>query len=565
MKRFFAILCCAVMILMILPSIAMAAGEGNVDQGGGGMGQGTSTNKWTPGNDGVRITVVDAGSGQAVSGAIDFSNRVQPDSLLHFGKVNKIQYRDGAGLSPRNGIPYTSRQPEHSMPPVINSKSRPTSIEVIKKYFCSEYACKMVAEAAGADYGKMLSGEYKILMEPIAYVTYNGQKYCFTATEAALYDSLSGGALRQKLPTVAFQNLPLAMFLEYDDLGFSAWRGPKAGVQSNPDIINCLGLGIVWFKEKPVEPDGSVEAPDVEYRVDTDVITSVTLGTNRNLTPDNPASVRFHINEHTYTVDHVVIPAGDTQVVWVKWHTPSKPQTITIEVSVKGAFTAKNHFTAQIVDLNDRIPPDPLATDTCPGYTVPPLPSNPQKTTADWGVWSCYWVPVWDWCDHDDWGHWVDRGYWDYDYTAYSARLSGSMILMPDDLVPTADGKVMKSGYGVKAEVSTILSTSAPASHFTYTQTALSTFPEFQYQAYSRLLERFSSGRNAKFRFKPNEFSTTGRNVHFLPVWFPDGKRFTVCTQVWDTWTPNGMLSVNVDDYVSVQGSVFDDYYTSRE
>ena len=40
-----------------------------------------------------------------------------------------------------------------------------------------------------------------------------------TATEAALYDQLSGGSLRSRLPSVAFQNLPLALFLEYSDLG----------------------------------------------------------------------------------------------------------------------------------------------------------------------------------------------------------------------------------------------------------------------------------------------------------------------------------------------------------
>ena len=33
-------------------------------------------------------------------------------------------------------------------------------------------------------------------------------------------------------------------------------------------------------------PGGGFEAPDSEYRVDTDVITSVTLSTDTDLTPD---------------------------------------------------------------------------------------------------------------------------------------------------------------------------------------------------------------------------------------------------------------------------------------
>ena len=40
---------------------------------------------------------------------------------------------------------------------------------------------------------------------------------------------------------------------------------------------------------------------------------------------------------------------------------------------------------------------------------------------------------------------------------------------------------------------------------------------------------------------------------------------YTIYTQVWDTWTPDGMLSINLNDYVSIQGSLYDDWYTNRE
>lgn len=536
-----------------------------MDGGGGNMGQGTSSNYWSPGNDGVRVTVVDSESGNPVGTIVDFSNRAQPSAVLHFGKVNKIHYRNGINLSLQSGTPYNCMQPAYSMPPIINSQSRPADIEVVKRYFCSEYACKMVATATGTDYEKMLSGAYKILLEPVIYLTFNGQYYCFTATEAALYDQVSEGSLRRIMPNVMFQNLPLALFLEYSDLGFPVWTGPKTGVQSNADIINALGVGIVWFDKVPELPE-DFEAPDVEYRVDTDVITAVTLYTDHDLTPDNPASVTFHIMGRTYRVNDIVIPGGDSQVVWVKWHTPITPQTITISVSVKRATTVKDSLTAEIVDLNENPPPDPLATDTNPAYTVPSLPNQSQKLTANWGVWSCYWVPVWEWCDHgDDEGHWVDNGYWEYEYNGYSASISGSMTLMPDDIVPTAEGKDMKSGYGVKTDVRAILSTSSPSGHYTNPQTAFSVFPEFQYETYLRLLQRVSSGRSAKFTFQPNEYSTYNRNVHFTPVWFPDNTRFVVYTQVWDAWTPDGMLSVNLNDYVSIHQSVFDDWYTNRE
>ncbi|WP_242996571.1 hypothetical protein [Lacrimispora amygdalina] len=532
------------------------------------MGQGTSANKWTPGNDGVRITVVDAKTGTAVSSPVDFTNHSQ-NNVLHFGKVNKLQYKTGTALSLRSGVAYSYIKPSTAMPTIVSS-SGGNNIEAIKRYFCSEYACKMVAQHAGVNYEAMIAGQYKLLVEPIAYFTHNSQYYCMTATEAGLYDQLSGGALRKTMTSLTHKNLPLSMFLEYSDLGISAWTGNTTDKQSNADIISTLGVGIVWFTEIPEQPEGDIEAPDVEYRTDTDVITAVTLTTNRNLTPDNPATVTFHIMGTNYRIRDIVIPAGDSQIVWVKWHTPSTPQTISITVSVSGAYTAKDTFVAKIVDLNEHIPPDPLATDTNPGYSVPPLPTNPQKTTANWGVWSCYWVPVWVWCDHStdedpDAGHWVDEGYWEFEYTGYSASITGSMSLMPDDIVPTASGKTMKSGYGVKTEVSATLSTNASASHITYPQTAFSVFPEFNYQTYLRLLKRTSSGKIARFTFRENEFSTYNRTVHFTPLWFPDATKYTVYTQVWDTWTPDGMLSVNLNDYVSIQGSLYDDWYTNRE
>ena len=583
MKKLLAMLCCMAIVLTLFPIGALAAdpGDGNIDNGGGGMGSGTSKDFWNSGNDGVRITVVDATTGGSVSSAVDFANRNQPSTLVHFGKTNKLQYLGGASLSPQSGVAYSCRQPANAMPTIISGGGR-SNIVAIKKYFCSEYACMMVADATGMNYDELISGKYKLLLEPIGYFTHNGIFYCMTATQAALYDQLANGSLRSKMPSLTHQNLPLAMFLEYGDLGISAWSGSTSGKKTNADIINYLGVGIVRFTEAPQE----LETPDVEYRVDTDVITSVTLETGSRLTPDNPARVVFSIMGRSYTVDNIVIPENDSQVVWVKWHTPSTPQTIEISVSVQGAHVAKSSFKAKIVDLNENPPPDPLATDTYPGYAIPPVPRNSQKATANWGVWNCYWVPNWVWYSDWDWidtsytgadgtevsdgywednGEWVDEGDWEYDYTAYSASITGHMSLLPDDAVPTASGKNMKSGYGVKTDVSATLSTNASSGHYTYPQTAFSVFPEFNYEVYLRLLKRTSGGFNANFIFKENEYSTYNRCVHFLPIWFPDNSRYTVYTQVWDTWTPDGMLSVELTDYVQINQSLFDDWYTNRE
>ena len=70
-------------------AFAESTGDPNIDSGGGGMGSGTSQNFWSPSDDGVRITVVDAKTGEKKSQSIDYTNK-QPDNIsLHFGKIGR--------------------------------------------------------------------------------------------------------------------------------------------------------------------------------------------------------------------------------------------------------------------------------------------------------------------------------------------------------------------------------------------------------------------------------------------------------------------------------------------
>lgn len=553
--------CLFLIILLSFPIHAYASGNGNMDGGGSGMGGGTSTNFWTPGYDGVRITVVDAATGSAVSSAVDFSNKTFQKTVIHFTKKSKLQYLSGAALEPGSGT-YIYQIPAIPMPYIMTSNSKPANMTATKRYFCSEYAARMVSDATGISYDGIISGEYKLVIEPIGYFTFNGAFYAMTATEAALYNQASGGTLASRLPSIVHRNLPLALFLETSDLGIPAWTGSTTASVNDSQIISTLGIGIVSYEKLP---EVDLEAPDVTYRVNTDVITSITLTTSREINPDNPASVTFQINGRSYTVNNIVIPSGGSQVVWVKWHTPDTPTRLTITASVSRATTAKTSFIAEIVDLNENVPPDPLATDRNPRFSVPNIPSNPQNTSASWSVWYSWWFPRWEWCDHgDDDGHWVDRGWWEFDTNDYFASLSGSVAVAPDDIVPTASGNNMKSGYGIKETANARMNTNAPASHYAPAQTAVSYFPEFKYRDYWRLLT-CNGGLNAIFQFRPNEYSTYNRQVHFTPVWYPDHANYTVYTYVIDTWTPSGMLSLNLSDSVQINGSLYDDWFSKRE
>ena len=560
MKRIFAFFLSLLLILGICPMSALAdtGGSGNVDGGGGSMGQGTSQNSWNPGMDGVRVTVIYSETQKPASASIDLTSKT-PAIKIHFGKVSKIQYRDGSSISPTTSS-YVYYNPAITMPRIISTGSSKASIEAIKKYFCDEIIVRYIAELTGISYDDLITEKYKLLLEPIAYFKHNGVMYAMTAHEAALYDNQTGGALRRTMTSLTHKNLPLAMYLEYSDLGFAAYSGPTNKTCSNDTIIAYLGMGIVRFEEQPPEQPEPTDY-DYEYRVDTDVITPVTLYAGSEINPDGPATVTFTIKGSTYRMNNIVIPEGDSQLAWVKWHTPSEPQDITITVRTNRGTLSQTTIKAKVVDLSGNDPPDPKATDTAGSWRPSDVPSREEKSYAAWSVWWAQWHPYWVWhSTGDDDGYWVDEGWYDFFRDNYSASMTATTRIEPDEKVPTAAGNTMKSGYGVSNTVTATVSTSAPMSHYTYGQTAVSYFPEFNYTTYWRLLDRLSSGKTARFQFAENIYSTYKQRVHFSPVWFPDGS-YTVNTHVMDIWTPAGMLCANLTDSVTISGSLYDDWH----
>lgn len=560
MKRIFAFFLSLLLILGICPMSALAdtGGSGNVDGGGGSMGQGTSQNSWNPGMDGVRVTVIYSETQKPASASIDLTSKT-PAIKIHFGKVSKIQYRDGSSISPTTSS-YVYYNPAITMPRIISTGSSKASIEAIKKYFCDEIIVRYIAELTGISYDDLITGKYKLLLEPIAYFKHNGIMYAMTAHEAALYDNQTGGALRRTMTSLTHKNLPLAMYLEYSDLGFAAYSGPTNKTCSNDTIIAYLGMGIVRFEEQPPEQPEPTDY-DYEYRVDTDVITPVTLYAGSEINPDGPATVTFTIKGSTYRMSNIVIPEGDSQLAWVKWHTPSEPQDITITVRTNRGTLSQTTIKAKVVDLSGNDPPDPKATDTAGSWRPSSVPSREEKSYASWSVWWAQWHPYWVWhSTGDDDGYWVDEGWYDFFRDNYSASMTATTRIEPDEKVPTAAGNTMKSGYGVSNTVTATVSTSAPMSHYTYGQTAVSYFPEFNYTTYWRLLDRLSSGKTARFQFAENIYSTYKQRVHFSPVWFPDGS-YTVNTHAMDIWTPAGMLCANLTDSVTISGSLYDDWH----
>lgn len=564
MKRLnlFSVLFLMCLFLTAVPAQA-SIGDGNIDGGGGNMGQGTDKNSWTPGNEGVRVTVVRAEDRTPVTNPIDFTNKT-PSISYSFGKVSKLSYNQGTPLTVATGV-YEYVNPSQPLPRIISSQSLgPASIEEIKSYFTDEQIVHSISELSGMEFDTLTNGEYRLLIEPISFLKFQGNMIAVTATEAALYDEATNGSLRSVLLTAAFQNLPLSMFLEKADLGYPAWNGPETGARSNLEIKSSLGLGIVRFSDVP--PDGGeISEFDYEYRTNTEVITAVEVRGGQS-DPDHPASVTFNVNGHTYTVDEVYYPEGDSQLAWIRWTTPKEPQVMTITVKGHGGGSVSDGtIHVNIVDLNENPPPDPNADDRKDDFICPDLPQKEEITSANWGVWRPWWYEYWVWHsgDEDDDGYWCDHGWWEFDYDSYSASLTAEMSIIPDEKSPTADGKSMKSGYGINETVTTHVSTTQ-SSAVTPAQNAVTYFPEFEYQDFWRLLERMNSGYDMEHEFQENRYSTYNRRTHFTPIWYPDGD-YTPYTWLIDCWTPAGMLSMNLNDSITIDGNLWSDWHISPQ
>ena len=563
-RRFFSLVLCISLILLSSESTFAAQGEGNIDGGGGHVNQGIEGYKGPTGYEGVRITVVDAESGQQLSTPIDLSNydvSAVSASIFNFGKISKIQYRNGAALNIQGT--YQCYQPDKPIPKIISTNSGKADINAIKSYFCSEGAASMVALYTGISESDISSGKYKLVVEPIIYLWYKHLFFAMTVTEAGLYNRATGGDFGSHFPTVVMKNFALSMFLERDDLGFQAYTGPKGSARTTNEMISILGIGIVSYA---AQPDGVPPVTETEYdqvyRVNTDVITAVSLYSDREINNRSKAAVSFRIKGITYQMTDIVIPEGGSQLVWVKWHTPSTPQDITITISANKGTLSTRQMTVRVVDLNENPPPDPQANDRNDSYRLPEVPGKTDVTELSWGEWDCWWQSHWVYHSGgvNGPGNWCDHGWYEFDWIPYYASITATMSIKPDAKNPTAEGRIMKSGYGINMKATARLSSDAPSTAITGAQNVVAYFPEFSYQTYWRLLERMTEGYTSSFEFQKNQYSTYSRRSHFCPIWFPDGP-YEVYGEVLDAWTPAGMLKVNLTDELTVRDNLFSDWH----
>ncbi len=556
-----------VLSLLIVP--ALAEGDGNIDggggsgDGGGGMGEGSKQNYWNN-EDGCRITILK--NGQKVY-SMDWSNQPESASVKRsFVPKNKLDYLHGSSLAPK-WEEYTSTVVPLKMPTIVGGAGG-NNIEAIKRYFTDKNVIESISGGIGVPYNDLTGGEYKLLLEPIAYFVFKGDKWAMTATEAAMYDAQIEGQLRAWMKSLTHQNLPLSMFLEKSDteLHLDKWTGAKSGKQTNADIIRYLGMGIVTFQAAP--PPVTPGEYDYEFHTDTDVIVSFPISSPGEINPDDNAYVTLSIGGKTYS-KAFICPAGGTQLIWIRWHTPSEPQQLTATATGAGNPVTLN---INVVELEENIPPDPTYYDRNNGFTLPEVPDYGSNVSTTWGEWYARWVQeqgihyTAEGFPYLCSGYCKEHGYWSFYYVSYEASLTiHDSSLNPDKRCKTAyrmgSGQTtMKSGYAVEISVDPMVQYGSGVSSYDVTsiQNAVATFPEFGYQEYNRLLEKVDVRR---WELKQNPFSYYSNRIHYTPLWYPDDMVYTVPVRVLDAWTPGGQLYTTVNKSLYIYDDSLNDWY----
>lgn len=323
-----------------------------------------------------------------------------------------------------------------------------------------------------------------------------------------------------------------------------------------------------------MDAGGSVSDTGGQYHTNTDVITSVTVtNSGGDITPDTGAYVTFTIPGITSQSKNFVLPAGGSEPVWFKWHTPSTPQNVTASISISaGASGQSLNPTFSITDLTENTPPDPKGTDRANPYfqyeTPPAISTTPS---ASWTTYSAHQEQrvgeIWNDStkEFDTYTYTV----WVFTTNSYYASLSATLKVTPDAHDPTAFLQngiwTIKSGYGIQENVTTSIN-SNDLSDVTGAQNVVGYYPEFMYNdtgydfgGYDRVLEMLSGGLNSTFDLKANRYSMFDSHSHFTPLWYANIP-YEPTVLVADCYTPSGMLSVQSSDTVSIQGSVYDDW-----
>ena len=604
---------------LVLFTQTVFAGDPNIDGGGGEMGYGTNNNGWVIRSqnggliydaEGFRVYLVNSATGVPVSQSVDITNYNVAKSNVYNGRgKTKYEYKYVDSSLSNLDTDYQFARVTTSpklLPQIIpwgsgNSEAR---IEAIKEWFLTGSYADWVLLQLETNIDEVKAGGYLIAIEPIAYFRYNSNNYAMTATEVAIFNQIINGGLRNRIGSLSHKNLPLSLFLEHDEFvnssyRINAWKGSQTTHAVDSDIIKQLGIGYIRYfpDESPNNAESGIMT--FSYPADTWVVTSFRLCNvvpaingwtdGFAITSRNSANAKITIGNTDYNIPNIYIPPGGEQLIWVKWKTPSSPQTLTATARGSSGYLynkynngiSDRYASSITADINifsndmEKEPPDPTLDDTPETEDYSSLYSKRARDgilhgggypkTNSWHVWDCNWQLVGTYTFPRDGADYFDNFYNPYNGIYYEYQFSGSWIrerqykyqfnkisyraeietayikLTPDVHCPTAYTKnyktYMKSGYGVNLETESFIrvtetyertGSSSTVSYYSPASTSYAAAPQYVFSYF----HEFCYGLyNRQLEFVNNKFV------------FKKNRYSTYNSRVHYTpwWTPDGI------------------------
>ena len=349
------------------------------------------------------------------------------------------------------------------------------------------------------------------------------------------------------------------------------WDDRASETRSNNNAVQAQ-----FEVKKYSELSTSAVTPSADYIEGNDIIASfyVSNDSSTPVLPSDHMSYRLEV----YLVDgatetlvstqdktDVVIPANRTNLVYFKWRVPENSAGKLY--MFRGIANAENTVRERNPDNNATFfmktvktketsqTPNTRYERTAPS-TYNPLVSSPATTVGS-----------------ASWNEWVyDDG--KFELRTYGIRASVvDPVVKPDDNCKTAvleNGQwSMKSGYGISLawnlKLIAMSGYSMPdSSAYTEAQAVMALIPEYGYSMDAGKYRSLEMSGGA-YCFVENRDADGNARLHFVPVYVANGS-YTVSVTATQIWTPAGMLTaIRNANTLSIDGTVYDDYYQGNK
>ena len=328
--------------------------------------------------------------------------------------------------------------------------------------------------------------------------------------------------------------------------------------------------------KKVVETSTSTVSVNGEYTEGSQVISSFYVNNegSSDVLPEDNVSFDFLVyyldggkvkTVSQQTWNKVVIPANGRNLVYFKWTIPadSAGTTFYCKGTVNHANAAKeqnsdNNTTEYAVVATDYVssqtPNTRFEKNAPAGYSPNATAPTAKAGSATWNMWV-----------YEN-GRLVLKSYGITVGNTTPTVTPGSGCLTAEKVGATWK---IKSGYGITLNWNPALVAKSGyimpnVDAYTEAQSVYATFPEFGFSTANekyRTLEKVGG----IYQFIANPNADKNERVHFIPVYVANGN-YTVSVTATQIWTPAGMITaVRNANTLSIDGTVYDDYYQGNK